>query len=155
MCVHSEKGRTQVMQHSSALFVVFVMFVVLRDKKISGSSGADCVCRFYARACELALTGVLPVLSFKRRTPRTPRTMPMDIGEIVFVVQQATSKPRTSSSRRAMHDCGMPQPARWLCGVSCIGCESCIDCVHGPLGHFRVKPFLWTVALLKECPQFR
>jgi hypothetical protein len=30
MRAHPEKGRTQVMQHLSALFVVFVMFVVFK-----------------------------------------------------------------------------------------------------------------------------
>jgi hypothetical protein len=29
VCLHPEKARTQVVQHSSALFVVFVIFVVL------------------------------------------------------------------------------------------------------------------------------
>ena len=71
------------MQHSSALFVVFVMFVVLRGKKIRQKKDEP--------NSPLLKTGVLPILSFKPPTSRTPRTMPMDIGEIVFVVRR---KPR-------------------------------------------------------------
>ncbi len=134
------------MQYSSALFVVFVVFVVLRYEKNKSEWGTMPPPGFDTQ-------GVLPVLSFKPPTSRTPRTKPMDIGEIAFVVRQETSKLRTWSMRQ-LGNLDIKVSVRVFC-LTNVSLRLLHLLRNGPLGHFRVKPFLWPMALLKELPQFR
>jgi hypothetical protein len=66
----------QVILHLRALFVVFVMFVVLMG--------------IYTKTRSRVRKRDVPELSLKPPTPRTPRTMPVDAGQIAFVVWWGT-----------------------------------------------------------------
>ena len=110
--------------------------------------------------CGLRKKSALPPLSFKSPTSRTPRTKPMEIGKTACAVRRGTAKQRTWSSRRLIvsthsHQTLKLEIQRGIRIVYLTNISLRLQRRTGtdrPLGHFRVKPVLWSVAFLEQLP---